>query len=280
VSSEFAEDLKKSFFPNLLKWKFGEHIRKDIRGFRENIVGLKENPNYSKALELILEIVMTNSWWRSLPETVHKEYEKQFSLFHERFGDEDFKTQQGKKQLLNIVERFATANKEKAIQKTSKLIQILIDRGITIRDWTKNLYDLARERKTEILGDKGRDNYLRDFGYFDRAPMDRHEWRFIVRTGIYHHHAKREESDPQDRNHLQAALVNFCDKQLKRFEVNEINDCLGQRLDLGTNAGMVDLFIWSYSADERYHICGKKPQCRECSLRTSCMFHLLSISTR
>lgn len=79
-------------------------------------------------------------------------------------------------------------------------------------------------------------------------------------------------SDPQDRDHLQAALVNFCNKELAGFEVPEINECLGQRLDLGNNAGMVDLFVWSYNADERHRICRKQPQCHRCNLSSSCMF--------
>lgn len=271
MSSEFAEDLK-AFFRDLLRREFGDDIRKDIRDFRENMIGLRKNPNYYKALERILDLIVTNSWWRPLPRDVRREYERQISAYHGKFGDDGFRTDEGKEKLSSIVNRFATSNRKKAVRKISKLIEILIDRDITISDWTKSLYGLAKDRKTEILGDKGRDNYLRDFGYFDRAPLDRHEWRFIVRTGIFHCYAKRDESDPQDRDHLQAALVNFCNKQLEGFEVEEINNYLGQRLDLGKNAGMVDLFIWSYNADERYHICGKTPRCRQCSLNGSCMF--------
>ena len=271
MSREFAKDLK-AFFPDLLRREFGKTIIEDIRDFKENIIGLRKNPNYHKALERIVNLIMTNSWWRPLRPDDYNEYERQFNRYYSKFGGEGFKEIEGKKKLLSIVNRFATANRKKAVQKTSELIEILIDRDITISDWSENLYSLARNRKTEILGDKGRDNYLRDFGYFDRAPLDRHEWRFIVRTGIFHHHARREESDPQDRNHLQSALVNFCNNELAGFEVEEINNCLGERLDLGKNAGMVDLFIWSYNADERYRICGKVPQCHRCILSDSCMF--------
>lgn len=271
MSSEFADDFK-ALFPDLMRREFGDRITEDIRDFRENIVGLRENPNYHKALKGIVELIMTNSWWRPLSREAHKKYERQFGLYHRKFGDEGFRKREGKKKLLDIVNRFATSNRKKTVQKASSLIEILIDRNSTLRAWTENLYNLAKNGKTQILGDKGRDNYLRDFGYFDRAPLDRHEWRFIVRTGIFHHHAKREESDPQDRDHLQSALVNFCNNQLSGFEVGEINECLGQRLDLGKCGGMVDLFIWSYNADERYRICGKVPQCHRCILSDSCMF--------
>lgn len=276
MSSEFANNLK-ALFPDLMRREFGDKIKEDIRDFRENIVGLRENPNHHKALKRIIELIMTNSWWRPLPRDVHKKYERQFGLYHRKFGDEGFRTREGKKRLLDIVDRFATSNRRKAVQKVSDLIEILVNRNATPSTWTENLYNLAKNGKTEILGVKGRDNYLRDFGYFDRAPLDRHEWRFIVRTGIFHHHAKREESDPQDRDDLQSALVNFCHNRLAGFEVKEINDCLGQRLDLGKSAGMVDLFIWSYNAVERYHICGKNPECHGCILTGSCMFVKTSV---
>lgn len=185
MSAEFAGDLK-ILLRDLLKREFGDDIRKDIREFKENMNGLRRNPNYHKALGRILELIMTNSWWRPLREK--EEYKKQFNLYHEKFGDEGFKTESGKKRILGIGNQFATINKEKAVEKVNKLIEILIERGFTIYDWTETLHNLAKNKKTEILGDKGRDNYLRDFGYFKRAPLDRHEWRFIVRTGIYHHH--------------------------------------------------------------------------------------------
>lgn len=271
MSSEFADDFK-ALFSDLMGREFGDKIREDIRDFGENIVGFRENPNYHKALKRLVELIMTNSWWRPLSRDDYKEYERQFRLYHRKFGDDGFRTREGKKRLLEIVGGFATSNRRKAVQKVGSLIGILVSRNATLSTWTKNLYNLAKNGRTEILGDKGRDNYLRDFGYFDRAPLDRHEWRFIVRTGIFHHHAKKDESDPQDRDDLQSALVNFCNNQLAGFELEEINDCLGQRLDLGKNAGMVDLFIWSYNANERYHICGKNPQCHRCILSDSCMF--------
>jgi len=266
---EFAEDLK-HLFPDLLRREFGDRMRRDVREFRENMNGLKENHNYYKALSRIVELVITNSWWRPLRN--EEEYKRRFRLYHERFGDDGFRTESGKEELLAIANQFAVVNRAKAVEKVRKLIGILTKRGFTISDWTENLYSLARNRKTEILGQKGRDNYLRDFGYFDRAPLDRHEWRFIVRTGIYHHSAEVKKSDPQDRDHLQMALVNFCNSHLRGFEVEEINNCLGQRLDFGKSAGMVDLFVWSYNADERYHICGQPPKCPQCNLVSSCMF--------
>jgi len=126
MSNEFAEDFK-AFFLDLLRLDFGDKIREDIRDFRENIIGLRENPNYHKALNRIVELLMTNSWWRPLSRDVHKLYGRQFGLYHHKFGDEGFRKRGGKKELLEIVNRFATSNRKKAVQKASSLIEILID---------------------------------------------------------------------------------------------------------------------------------------------------------
>lgn len=170
MNSEFADDFK-ALFPDLMRREFGDKIKEDIRDFRENVVGLRENSDYHKALKRIVELIMTNSWWRPLSRDNYKKFERQFSLYHSKFGDDGFRTRDGKRRLLDIVERFATSNRGKAVQKVSNLIGILDNRNDTIRAWTENLYNLARNGETEIFGDKGRDNYLRDFGYFDRAPM-------------------------------------------------------------------------------------------------------------
>jgi len=157
------------------------------------------------------------------------------------------------------------------VKKTSELIDQL--QNTTIRGWTEKLYNLAREDKTEILGEKGRDNYLRDFGYFDRVPMDRHEMRFIVRTGIYHNYSTRDRSDSLERSHLQTALANFCRIELAGFEVDEINNTLNRRLDLGHAPGVVDLFVWYFCSPRLYAVCTKKPRCEGCLLREPCMLH-------
>jgi hypothetical protein len=53
--------------------------------------------------------------------------------------------------------------------------------------------------------DKGIDELLRDCGYFDRVPIDIHEQRFKVRTGIFQQYSP--SCDPLDKREYHEALV-------------------------------------------------------------------------
>lgn len=257
--TEFSEKFK-LLFRELLNSRFGESIRENIREFREDMTEIEANANYPKALGRVLELLITNSWYYPTP----KGYKQKFKKYIKRHGDRGFTTTEGKEELLSLVKGFSP----RSVSKTSKLIKQL--QNTTIRGWTEKLYDLARQNKKQILGQKGRDNYLRDFGYFDRAPMDRHEMRFIVRTGIYHNYSARDKFDPLERSHLQTALANFCEIELASFEVEEINNILNEKLDLGKHPGMVDLFVWYFCSPRLYAVCTKKPKCEECTLKECC----------
>ncbi len=71
--------------------EFGNKIRHDIIEIRKNMIGVKKNPNCHRALELIVKLIMTNSWWRHLSDNDHKEYKRQLKRFYDRFGDDDSK---------------------------------------------------------------------------------------------------------------------------------------------------------------------------------------------
>jgi hypothetical protein len=135
----------------------------------------------------------------------------------------------------------------------------------SIQDFTAELYELAKKGQSIVLGEKGRDNYLRDYGYFDRIPMDRHEMRFILRTGIYTC-CPPNESDPLNKKHLQRGLADFCGTYLKGKRI--------QGIDLGEAPGIVDFFIWYYCSREGYNICGNIPKCKKCDLNGSCFYAL------
>ena len=127
------------------------------------------------------------------------------------------------------------------------------------------------EEKAKI-GKKGIDNLLRDCGFFDRVPIDIHEQRFLLRTGIFHKYALRKKSDPTDHNHLADAMKNFCNEQLAELEINGIS--------LSDSPGIVDLIIWYFSQEKTEKeislgICAKIPQCEKCPLRNACLFSKL-----
>jgi len=184
-------------------------------------------------------------------------------IFISKYGN-NFRTDEAKKELVNLVERLAPKG---IVAKAKERLQILLSYP-TIKDFTDELYELAKKGKTKILGEKGRDSYLRDFGYWDRVPIDRHEMRFMIRTGIYHTCDVRDKSDPLQKETFHEALTIFCSKYLTSYEVHGI--------DLGIALGVVDIFIWSFCTKKRYNICGNIPKCDICVFKDVCLYKLLS----
>jgi hypothetical protein len=119
------------------------------------------------------------------------------------------------------------------------------------------------------IGRKGRDNILRDCGFFNRIPIDVHEQRFLIRTGIFHKYASLNDADPTDYAHLANAMSRFSKNKLSELEVNGIR--------LSEAPGIVDLIIWYFSQEKTEEeislgICAKVPKCGKCPLNTLCIF--------
>ena len=126
------------------------------------------------------------------------------------------------------------------------------------------------EEKAKI-GRKGRENIIRDCGYMKRIPIDIHEQRFLVRTGIFHKYSSLKRADHTDYDHLAEALRCFCKEELKEIKLNGIS--------LSNAPGVVDLIIWYFSQEKTEQkislgICAKEPKCNECPLRENnlCLF--------
>lgn len=244
---KFAEEFKKTIKWMLTK-KHAEEIKSDLKNLKDNSRILNEDPDSFRALRTIIELIKTNGWRLKLPQNFNNQWED----FEEEYMNEGFRTQEAKEELINLVGR----------GRSNKIEELF--RYDTLKDFTENLYQLAQQGKTMVLGEKGRDNYLRDFGYWDRIPIDRHEMRFIVRSGIYHACSSIKKSDPLEKSHLQDALKEFCAKYLKDYKVEDIK--------LGSAPGIVDIFIWSFSAENRYNICGTIPNCKNCPLNGVCLY--------
>jgi thermostable 8-oxoguanine DNA glycosylase len=239
-------------FKNTIDWMLrsnhAKEIKNDLKDFKENKNLLQKDPNSLKALRTIVELIKTNGWRLKLP----RGFDSKWNSFVNSTGT-NFRTSTAKKELIKLV----GDRKKKSIEQLLKYP--------TLRQFTDVLYNLAKQGKTEVLGEKGRDNYLRDFGYWDRIPIDRHEMRFIIRSGIYHA-CSSDKSDPLEKSDLQAALNIFCANYLKGHIVEEI--------DLGNAPGIVDIFIWSFSAEDRYNICVIPPKCENCNLKGVCLYAL------
>jgi len=249
-------------FENVINWmltdKHGSAIKTDLQQLNDNKGELNKNPDTIKALRILIELIITQAWYYRTPAN----FKEEIDAFIAKHGT-NFRTPAAQTDLIELVVELA---RPRITTRAKESIQKFLTDYSTIEEFTKSLHDLAKRGKTNVLGEKGRDNYLRDLGYWDRIPMDRHEIRFIIRTGIYHACSIRSKNDPLERGSLHDALTRFCLKHLTGKVVEGI--------DLGDAPGIVDIFIWSYCAKERYNMCGSTPKCDGCSLKNVCLYPL------
>jgi len=248
-------------FGDIIDWmladKYGEQIRGELRDFDANRTELSRNPDSVKALRLLTELIVTQAfYYRTRPE-----FKGEIDAFMAKYGA-NFRTPEAQADLVELVGKLA---RPRIVDQAKGNIKRLLIEYPTIREFTKQLYDRAQRGETGILGEKGRDNYLRDFGYWDRIPMDRHEMRFIIRTGIYHACSTKGQ-DPLDKASLHQALTEFCSRHFKGKLIEGI--------DLGVAPGIVDTFIWSYCGKGRYNVCGSTPKCINCDLKDVCLYRI------
>lgn len=258
-------NLRYGFEQLLQKNEYRKNIENDINDILKNKSRLDNDPNFIGAIEKLGELIASRSYYRRRPaERFREEFNKRIKLSRSDF----FKTKEGQEILTDIVRETATM-KDDAVREIQNLLAKLNSQSI--KGWTEHLYALSKKGKTEVLGEKGRDNYLRDMGYFDRVPIDVHEMRFVIRTGIYHC-CSRDMFDPLKKGDLQNALVNFCNRFLSGLEVSDV--------DLSKSPGIVDLIIWYHCADPPlgFSICAAKPRCLEdkatCPFSDACFFSI------
>lgn len=242
-------------FKNTVDWmllnKFANDVKDQLHDCRNNKNILEKDPDSLDALRMIIELLKTSGYHFKRPEN----FNNKMDTFIKEHGT-NFRTSMAKNELIMLVGENRRSNIEQLLNYQ------------TIKDFTTHLHTLSMQGKKEVLGKKGRDDYLRTFGYWDRIPMDIHEKRFIIRSGIYHTHSARDKNDPFEEGSLHDALTRFCSVHLKGKVVEGI--------DLGDAPGIVDIFIWQYSAEERYNICGKIPNCHECTLKSVCLYAIIN----
>ena len=123
------------------------------------------------------------------------------------------------------------------------------------------------------IGAKGACDIVRTLGHFDVAPIDVHERRFLLRTGIVCRYGPAS-FDPRDKMSYLEALRNFCREELSGEEV------LG--IDLGEAPGIADVAIWYFCSERGRNVCGNIPKCDEkrCPLRDRCLYYFLTHAWR
>ncbi|TET19846.1 hypothetical protein E3J74_05105 [Candidatus Bathyarchaeota archaeon] len=264
---EFDPSNLASGFKQLInKIEYKRQVEKDVIAFLGNKRGLDKAPDSMVALEKLGELIASNNYYRSKYAKFFRDEFEKIELLMPGF----FRKEKGKETLINIIRNVAF-RPDMAEKKMHSLLKELSRKSI--QEWTSHLHDLSQNGKgSKILGPKGRDIYLRDMGYLDRVPIDIHEMRFIIRTGIYHL-SSRSLFDPLKKDDLQDAMVCFCREHLVGMRVYDI--------DLSKSPGVVDLIIWYHCADapDGFSVCAAKPKCLEkkgvCPLSEACLFSII-----
>jgi len=248
-----------------------DEVKKEINEFKRNAAGIEQNQcsAVAKAIKKLASMSATRNWYRKVTEG----FENEIDIWQKKHESNPL-TDTSRNELIGILDKHGMKwSGWSSSDRIKKLFEQLQDK--TMKEWTKGLYSKvlsgSRKDEGEILGiSKGADNFLRDFGYFDRVPIDIHEKRFILRTGIFHH-CSSSDSDPLAYKDIQEALVTFCR--------NYLSGIIIENIDIGQAPGVVDNFIWNFCSKDKnnicknkYNICGARPKCHECPLGEVCLF--------
>lgn len=250
----------------MIEGRFGQEIKRWLKTYQRQQSDLLNDADAESALKLLVETKLTNSFYRPLPEPRRQQFQLDFDSIIRKHVH-NLRTSQAKDELTSLIVNYSILRIAEG--KAKEWVEKLLGDYPTLRDFTEELYSVRRNGKKGLLENKGADHYLRDVGHWDIIPIDVHERRFLVRTGIFHTFSLPGRQDPLGYGSLQDALSTFClfCLQGKIFE----------GVDLSSRPGIVDLFIWFYCADKKYEICGSTPKCGECGLNDACLYGLASI---
>ena len=236
-------------------------LRKNVDDLIENKECLQKDPYCPKIFRTLIDAVVTQSWRFKIPKNFYQELDQLI----ENYGVKGLLEGKGREELIGLIEKYVSSKRRRR-ERISDKIRMVLDtlQRITLKEWVEK--DLSTSGEP-LLGEKGLNDFLRTAGKWDKIPIDRHEMRFIIRTGIYLAHPDPRQYDPLDKSYLREALKTFAEKYLADRHIAGIN--------LGKNPGILDTFIWTYCAQIK--ICSKTPKCNKCPLQSACLYNLLKL---
>ena len=285
----------KDFINRLLKYdNIKEIVERDIKWALENKRKLREEKYPKEPLTTALEIIITRSYWRTWPWNRIKEKlkEKDFIVNGEVLvGYEDLDT------VLKIVNEIYRKTGKRFWKETYNSLanfKSALEKAKSLRKWIKELYKLVNEeagwksheyfKGIKGLGFKGVNLLLRDMGFFDMVPIDIHERRFLLRTGIALCYGS-PSGDPASLEYYIEALRSFCKECLEDFKLKDlfknITEVPREYETLSKAPGIVDWIIWYFACEreveECKNICSSKPKCSLCPIRDLCLYSSLKL---
>lgn len=270
------------WFDELLKYRLGrrgksieELVTDAIHSFKINRKSLEDGGFPDEALTSIVKIILTRSYWRPI-------YWKRLGLNTVTYEMLKNGTIEGL-----VHSKLNNGRMRKTVLNSLQAFTEQLEKFGALKEWTEERYNYVVRGKEDPylkelkgVGLKGRDNMLRDLGYFDRAPIDRHEVRFMVRVGIFHKYAPRNANitgrTGEWYKSIHKTLSDFAGQELRGVEIENIN--------LADSPGIVDMVIWYFCCSKESQnclsICGSNPKCDECPIRNHCLFYRENISIK
>ena len=84
-------------------------------------------------------------------------------------------------------------------EKLKKILEYIRDNSI--RDWIIKLHN-KDDNTIPTMGLKSDDDFLKELGFYEHVPIDRHIKRFLFRTGIIHWYFKEKSEKGEDISKL------------------------------------------------------------------------------
>ncbi len=245
-----------------------EIVTRDTNTFLENRETLEHESYPEEALTAIAKIIVTRSYYRP--------------IYWKKLGLETVTLQMLKDGSLEtlVKSKLNDGSFKNTILGSFQALKEQLEKSNTLKEWADERNEYAEQGSIDPyltnlkgIGFKGRDNLLRDLGYFNRAPIDRHEVRFMVRVGLLHRYAPRKVditmTTEKGYQGIHETLSNFAREELKRFKISNI--------DLSEAPGIVDLAIWLFccvkETENCLGICSSNPKCDICPIKNHCLFY-------
>ncbi len=255
-----------------------EFVLRDLRWALNNRNSLEQESYPREILGYLVEVIITRGFWRMWPKhhLIKRLKSLGFTVVDDRIvvGLEEFD------QLLRAVNDLFNETRKRYWQESLLSLQALskgLRKAGSLKKWINTLYIIISNgnewRKHEYfkgikgLGRKSVELILRDMGYFDRIPVDIHERRFTLRTGIALIYGPSNK-DPIQPEFYSEALKRYCKENLRDIELEGIS--------LESAPGILDWAIWYFSCEKESKdcraICSSNPKCDKCPIRDMCLY--------
>lgn len=141
-----------------------------------------------------------------------------------------------------------------------------------LKEWIRSL-----QKNETNIGQKTKDDFLKEIGLLQYFPIDRYYPPFLARTGLLFQYLETSKNDPGIfmRGLSDKECYNAYKNMMIRLCEDNLNGLKYGSLDLSENPGIVDMIIWRHCASKDsggFEVCGKDPDCSKCKVKKLCRY--------